>query len=183
MFTKKLTLLGWFSRFFILSFSCLTYAKDITFKPVNISESLELNPSSELIRFESEPELVQEKLPRIGLYSFPNTQHYPQKLPVKEILKIEHGFTIAYIYMNKKKFAGKRIRIRGKVTSFNAAIMNKNWLHLIDASSPRELIVTSKNRARVGDIVTAVGNITLDKDFGYGYQYDVLMENAKIYIE
>jgi hypothetical protein len=32
----------------------------------------------------------------------------------------------------------------------------------------------------VGDIVTLEGKIVLDQDFGYGYKYELLMEDAKI---
>jgi hypothetical protein len=32
----------------------------------------------------------------------------------------------------------------------------------------------------VGDIVTFSGTIALDKDFGAGYKYEVIMENATI---
>jgi len=106
-----------------------------------------------------------------------------KKLPVKEILKFEGGFTIAHIYSNKLDFAGKVIRVRGKVTSFNPAIMNTNWLHIMDASTSRELIITSNNVAKVGDVVIVIGNITLNKDLGYGYKYEVLMENARVFVE
>ncbi len=61
--------------------------------------------------------------------------------------------------------------------------MGKNWIHVQDGSSHDDnfdLTVTTDATATVGDTITVSGNITLDKDFGYGYFYPVLMENATV---
>jgi CRISPR/Cas system CMR subunit Cmr6 (Cas7 group RAMP superfamily) len=94
----------------------------------------------------------------------------------------EGCITVSNLLANKKSFSGKLIKIRGKVTKFNPAIMEKNWVHIQDGSEYRkafDLTVTTDIFVSVGDTITFEGKIALDKDFGYGYVYDVLMEDGK----
>ncbi len=95
----------------------------------------------------------------------------------------EGGVTIAKLYSNKQSYADKSITIRGKVTKVNAAIMGRNWVHLQDgteANGNYDLTVTTNADVSVGDVVTFEGVIALDRDFGAGYAYDVIMEKAKL---
>jgi hypothetical protein len=94
----------------------------------------------------------------------------------------EEGITIAELLENKQKYVGKTIRIKGKVTKFNSKIMKRNWIHIQDGteySGKFDLTATTDIEATVGETLTLEGTITLDKDFGYGYSYEVLMEDAK----
>ena len=74
--------------------------------------------------------------------------------------------------------------IRAKVVKYNAGIMGKNWLHLRDGSGKadkdNDLTVTSNDVAKVGDVVVIKGAVRTDKDFGAGYAYPVIVEDAKI---
>lgn len=99
---------------------------------------------------------------------------------IKGIKKVKGGKTIAEIYAQQKSLGGKRIRVRGKVTKFNAEIMGKNWLHIRDSSTLNDLTVTTKGKAAVGDVVILEGKLGLNKDFSYGYVYPVIMEEARI---
>ena len=93
------------------------------------------------------------------------------------------GVTIAELYANKEKYAGKIVKVRGKVTKFNEKIMSKNWIHIQDAAANQgkiDLTATSAEEIQVGDIVTLQGMISLDKDFGAGYFYAIIMENSRI---
>jgi hypothetical protein len=95
---------------------------------------------------------------------------------------IEGGITIGELFSNKDSYANKTVRIRGQVTKVNRAILGKNWVHLQDGTSGSgsfDLTVTTQEEVSVGDVVTFEGTIVLDKDFGAGYAYDVLMEEAK----
>ena len=100
--------------------------------------------------------------------------------PVEEINKVEGGNTIAEVYADKLNLSGKMIRIRGQVTKFNAQVMGKNWIHIVDSSTPDDLTVTTDSTAAVNDIIIVEGKLELDKDFGYGYAYSVILEDAKI---
>ncbi|MHC4331513.1 MAG: hypothetical protein ACYSWW_25700 [Planctomycetota bacterium] len=95
----------------------------------------------------------------------------------------EGGITIGDLFANKDTHADKTVLIRGKVTKVNRAILEKNWVHLQDGTSGSgkfDLTVTTLEQVNVGDIVTFKGKIVLNKDFGAGYKYDVLMEDAKL---
>ena len=93
------------------------------------------------------------------------------------------GITIAELFSNKEKYANEVVKIRGTVVKFSSKIMGKNWIHLQDGSGNSDeydLTITTMDEAEVGDIITTEGTITLDKDFGAGYLYDVIMENGKV---
>jgi hypothetical protein len=90
--------------------------------------------------------------------------------------------TISDLYKNQDKFAGQTVNIRGVVVKYSKQIMNKNWIHIQDGtdySGKYDLTVTSMDSVEVGNTVTFKGIINLNKDFGAGYVYDVIMEEAK----
>ena len=60
--------------------------------------------------------------------------------------------------------------------------MGRNWVHLQDGTGDADnydLTVTTNDDASVGDVATFEGTIALKKDFGSGYFYEVIMEQAK----
>lgn len=96
--------------------------------------------------------------------------------PCKDCIRISD------LLEHKKTYAGQTIKVTGKVTKYNPAIMGKNWIHIQDGSEFQggfDLTITTNQEASVGAIITFEGKIVLDKDFGYGYVYNVLMEDAK----
>ena len=104
----------------------------------------------------------------------------------KKEIKIAHqkdDITIASLFENKTKYNGKMIQLKGEVVKFSSGIMDKNWIHFQDGTSFNEnfdLTVTTTQEVNIGDVITIKGKISLDKDFGYGYFYGVIMEDAKI---
>jgi len=95
---------------------------------------------------------------------------------------VEGGITIEELFKNKNDFAGQEVTVTGQVTKINTGIMGKNWLHIQDGTGYGDyydLTITTDDIASMGDVVIFKGKISLDKDFGYGYAYDVLMEDAK----
>ena len=92
------------------------------------------------------------------------------------------GVTIAQIFSNVNMYASKIVKVKGKVVKVNNGIMKTNWVHIQDgtsAGSDFDLTVTTNDNVNVGDVVTFEGSLVLNKDFGYGYSYKVLLENAK----
>ena len=86
------------------------------------------------------------------------------------------------MFSNVNSYANKIIKIKGKVVKVNNAIMDKNWAHIQDGTksgSDFDLTVTTNDMVNVGDVVTFTGKIALNKDFGFGYSYKVLLEDAK----
>ncbi len=104
----------------------------------------------------------------------------------KGIKKAEGGSTVADVFTNKKDLVGKEVKIRGKVVKYSPGIMGKNWIHLEDGTGTKgsnDLTVTTKVDAKVGDTVLVTGKVSADKDFGYGYKYDVILEDAQVTVE
>lgn len=99
------------------------------------------------------------------------------------IEEIEGGIRIAELFENKQNYAGKKIKIKGEVTKFTQAIMGKNWIHFQDGTEfegSYDLMITSQDNVLVGDVVVFEGTLSLDKDFGAGYFYKVILEKATI---
>lgn len=95
----------------------------------------------------------------------------------------EGGITIAELYADPAKYEDQTVKIKGKVTKYNANIMGKNWVHIQDGTDNEgnfDLTITTDAQLKVGDIVTFEGSIGLNRDFGFNYKYDVIMEVAKV---
>jgi hypothetical protein len=113
-------------------------------------------------------------------------QHQAQSVAAKADIKItpcESCITIGKLMADKKSFSGKTIKVKGVVTKVNEEIMGKNWIHIQDGTEAEgvyDLTITTLKAVSVGDTVTFEGKISLDKDFGYGYFYNVLMEEGDI---
>jgi hypothetical protein len=93
--------------------------------------------------------------------------------------------TVEEIVTQRAALKDQTVTVRGKVVKFNAAILGKNWIHLQDgtgsqAQGSHDVLVTTQEQARPGDVVTARGTVRVDKDFGAGYAYKVLIEDARI---
>lgn len=103
------------------------------------------------------------------------------------IERAEGGMTIAEVFAHKDHMAGEPIVVRGKVVKTNAGIMGKNWLHIRDGSGEEgtnDLTVTTIDvLPEVGDLVLVSGMLTVDKDFGMGYRYDLIIEDAEVVVE
>ncbi|MDT8442048.1 MAG: hypothetical protein RQ723_10350 [Desulfuromonadales bacterium] len=102
------------------------------------------------------------------------------------VSKAEDGYTIAELYAQKADLSGKPVKVRGKVVKFSPEIMGKNWIHLQDGSgegATSDLTVTSDASANLGDTVIITGKLVTGKDFGYGYQYDLIIEDAQVAAE
>lgn len=94
-----------------------------------------------------------------------------------------NGLTIAQISEQRNELANKKITVRGQVTKFNAQIMGHNWVHIQDGTSDGQtvdLTITTDNTVKVGDVVTFKGILVLNKDFGAGYSYDMIMQQAEL---
>jgi len=94
--------------------------------------------------------------------------------------------TVADIFAKKAELAGKPVKVRGKVVKFSPEIMGKNWIHLQDGTGEagaNDLTVTTSVTVNKGDTIVISGNLVLDKDFGYGYAYDVIVEDADVTVE
>jgi len=93
------------------------------------------------------------------------------------------GITLSELLNNRKKYEGQVVKVQGRVVKLNNMIMKRNWVHIQDASIQEEktdLTVTTEETVAMGDIVAFEGKISLNKDFGAGYKYEIIMEDAHI---
>jgi hypothetical protein len=61
-------------------------------------------------------------------------------------------------------------------------ILGRNWVTLTDGTGkpPNDSIVaTTQETPAVGETVTVAGELTTDVNLGAGYEYKVLLENAR----
>ena len=90
------------------------------------------------------------------------------------------GKRISEIWASRASLKDATVTVRGKVTKFNSGIMGKNWLHIADGSGENDLTVTTNDTVSVGDVVLVKGTVHLDRDFGAGYKYPVIVEDASV---
>lgn len=108
------------------------------------------------------------------------------KLSQKEGISVtpaQEGLTIAKLFADRANYDGKTIRMKGQVVKINDEVMDRNWVHIQDGTSEGgnfDLTVTTKDSVKMDEVVTFEGTIHLKKDFGYGYFYEVIMEDAKV---
>ena len=89
------------------------------------------------------------------------------------------GKALADVIADKDALAGKPVVVRGRVVKLNSGIMDRNWIHLSDGGTS-DLLVTTHDTTKLGDIVVARGIVATHQDFGAGYKYDVMIENATL---
>lgn len=91
--------------------------------------------------------------------------------------------TVAAVYAEMAALSGKEVQVVGNVVKVNNGIMGRNFVHVQDGTgteTSNNLIVTSKDTAAVGDRITVVGRVVLNREFGSGYSYPLLIEDTVI---
>ena len=93
--------------------------------------------------------------------------------------------TVAEIVAKGPELKGKTVLVRGKVVKFTGGVMGKNWVHLRDGSGSasdgtNDVVVTTQDETKIGDVVLARGTVRTDVNLGSGYAYKVLVEDAKL---
>ena len=97
----------------------------------------------------------------------------------------DNAKTVAEITTKATELKGKPILVRGQVVKYTPDVMGKNWIHLQDGSGTaadksNDILVTTADQAKIGDVLTIKGVVRTDKDFGAGYAYKVLIEEATL---
>lgn len=91
---------------------------------------------------------------------------------------------IVELHEQTNELAHKTVLVYGTVTKVTNNVMGKTWIHVQDESSSQDsstiVITTLNDSAKMGTQVYARGVLSVDKDFGYGYFYPVIIEDAKI---
>jgi len=97
----------------------------------------------------------------------------------------QNGYTVVELFEKAAALNKQKITVRGQVVKINPDIMGRNWLHIQDgtgdpAKNTHDLAVTSADIAEIGAIISIEGILAADKDFGSGYRYDVIVEDATL---
>ena len=110
----------------------------------------------------------------------------PVPVSMERITKAKgpNAYTIAQLYAKKTKLEKKPVAVRGRVVKVSPRILKRNWVHIQDgtgteAKKNNNLIITTKDLPKVGDLVTARGTLYNNMDFGSGYRYGLLIEGAR----
>ncbi len=110
--------------------------------------------------------------------------------PSNENIKVakatgSNAYTVAELFEKRSELDKKEIVVRGQVVKVSAQIMRKNWLHIQDGTGDsqngtNDIVATTMDLPSVGDIVTIKGILYSDKDFGSGYRYNAIIEQAHV---
>lgn len=164
---------------------------------VSVGEEVTLEKAFEMYDFESKA--LKKTFPKILFAELGNTAagmnkaamqsaaSPPQASVDSPVAKAvgANARTVAEIVGQSGALKDKPVLVRGKVVKYNAGIMGRNWIHLRDGSGSaadgsNDILVTTSQRAKVSDLVTVQGVVRTNKDFGAGYVYQVLIEDAKL---
>ncbi len=97
----------------------------------------------------------------------------------------KNGQTVADCFSNAKDLDKKKVQVRGKVMKVSKMIMGKNWVHLQDGTgdplkNTHDLVVTTQADPEKDSVIVIEGVLYANKDFGAGYKYEVIIEDAEI---
>lgn len=88
---------------------------------------------------------------------------------------------ISELVSDPKKYEGHTVQLSGKCVKVNPNIMNLNWIHLQDGSKDDfDLVITSNTFVPEGSVITIRAVVGLNRDFGAGYKYDLILENGTL---
>jgi len=111
----------------------------------------------------------------------------PNGVDFSDITRAEGGKSVGEIFDAKKSLSGQQVSVRGAVVKFTPGVMGKNWIHLRDGTSgadgSNDVTITTNATVAIGDIILVRGRVAIDKDFGFGYRYDLLIEDAQVTVQ
>lgn len=145
-------------------------------------QSREFNRVFETLYLVSDIQRATPPSGAMGSGTLPQGSH-PDITPpdASAISPVQGAITIATLLKDKAKYDGKKVKITGKCMKINPMIMNRNWIHIQDGTADNhDLTITSQESIPLGHVVTFEGTVSLNKDFGAGYRYDLIIEDAVI---
>jgi hypothetical protein len=154
--------------------------------PMNDYRSKTLNRTFEVVYFSGNVRVNGKPALTPAPSTNTATPAAPKTANLANIRRAPNGQSVAEILIEKNKFSGQPIAVRARVVKYNAQILGKNWLHLRDGSGDEgtnDLTVTTSAEVKVGDLVLVTGKLTTNRDFGSGYTYAAIVENATVVVQ
>ncbi len=108
-------------------------------------------------------------------------------IPIGKVAKAKGalGHTVAELYAARASLAGKNVRVRAVVVKSVPGVMGKTFLHVRDGSGSEkaanfDLAITTEAQPQVGETLLFEGKLGADVDFGAGYKYTVIVQDAQL---
>ena len=146
-------------------------------------ESKELGRTFDLITFSEGISANEASLTQTAKNPHTNADTNKSTISDVKIEKAKNGISVEELYAKKESFSNKEVIVKGKVVKVNNGILDRNWVHIVDGTqfeTKKDLTVTTAQIVKVGDTVTFKATVILDKDFGQGYVYGVLLEKGEL---
>ena len=102
----------------------------------------------------------------------------PPAAPEAKSVGAANARSVSELLAARATLGDQTVVVRGKVAKSLSGIMGKNWVHLREGSD--DLTITTAETVKVGEVVTLTGVVRLDKDFGAGYKYAMIVEDARV---
>ena len=135
---------------------------------------------SNLVAEDHSKHAAQLKSPETSL---PPTTTNKEDIPTHTEKVVEHKGTlkISELLKDPKKYEGHTVQISGTCVKINPNIMERNWIHIQDGSKDDfDLVVTSNTFVPEGTQITIKAVVGINRDFGAGYKYDLILENGTL---
>lgn len=105
-------------------------------------------------------------------------------IDASDVMPLADGVSVHEVLSKAGSLEGKTVKLRVKVTKYLPQIMKRNWIHVVDNSvKDGDLVATTDEVFKVGDTVIIQGKVVVNKDFGYGYKYPVMLEETTAKIQ
>jgi hypothetical protein len=156
-----------------------------SFVEMNDFKSKELDRTFESIlfvdQFSREPDGLDKAAPSGAETANPRKNRMDALIDSIKIAPAPGGISIAELYGNAEKYKNKEVVVRGQIVKINRDIMDRNWVHIMDGTrvDRSDLTFTTTEDFQMGDTITIRGKVALDKDFGAGYVYPLIVEEAE----
>jgi len=109
--------------------------------------------------------------------------------PFKEITVTKssaaNGYSVGEIFSQAKELNGQKVSLHGVVTKVSPNIMGRNWVHLQDGTgnpmqNTHDIVATTSELPELNSKITIEGILAAEKDFGAGYNYAAIIEQATV---
>lgn len=97
----------------------------------------------------------------------------------------QNAYSVGELHEKRNELNNQKVLVRGKVVKVSSMIMGKNWVHIQDGTgdagnNTHDLVVTTMAEPEKDSVVVVEGTLHADRDFGAGYRYDVIIEDAEV---
>jgi hypothetical protein len=96
-----------------------------------------------------------------------------------------NGYSVEELFNQADKLNGQKVTLHGLVVKVSPNIMGRNWIHMQDGTgnpmkNSHDMVVTSSELPEINKEITIEGILAAKKDFGAGYRYAAIIEEATI---